>query len=44
MINGTLFLNSKKSEIYNPILPKSPTDLLVSACHLNTYPPLFEEM
>jgi len=25
--------------IYNPILPKSPTDSVVSARHLNTYHP-----
>lgn len=33
----TTFFGIKIRVIYNPILPKSTTDLVVSACHLNTY-------
>lgn len=40
MLKGTLFLEFKSMYvIYNPILPKSPTNSLVSVCDLNTYLP-----
>jgi len=38
-VYGTLFFGIQIRVIYNSILPKSPTDSVVSVRHLNTYHP-----